>query len=177
MQRSCLFLLISTLVASFPASANESLFLQVPAIVHPSAPIPGAVRRDCAIEELVGKHALTGIGERDFSVQAVSAPEQAGDGTLVQLTILYVDAFGGGGLTGEKTMTIRADIKKGGVTLGSTVIKRWSKGGIFGSVSGTCTILERVAVRLGKDVATWLSNGSAARLAAPSAEQVPVTEK
>lgn len=156
-------LLISILVAQRAASANERLFLQVPAMLDPSAPIPTAVRNECALEMLLGNHALSAIGSRVGAVQSVTAQEQAGVDKLIQLTIISVHGFGGGGWSGPKSMSVRAEIRKGGATIGSTVLTRSSRGGAFGGFIGTCAILDRVASALGKDLANWLSRGAAAR--------------
>jgi hypothetical protein len=156
-------LLISALALSLTASANEPLFLQVPAKLDPSAPIPDAVRNECALEMLLGNYAQSAIDRRIGSVQSVTATEQAGVEKIIQLTIISVHGFGGGAWSGSKSMSIRADIKKEGVTVGSNVFTRSSRGGAFGGFSGTCAILERVAVALGKDVAAWLSRGMVAR--------------
>lgn len=59
-------------------------------------------------------------------------------------------------------MSIRADLKKGGATIASTVFTRGS-GNPLGGFSGTCAILDRVATVLGKDVAGWLARGATAR--------------
>jgi len=155
--------LISALAIPVAASANERLFLQIPAMLDPSAPIPAAVKNECSLEMLVGNYALSAIGQRIGSVQSVSALEQAGDGKLVQLTIISAHGVGGGAWTGSKSMSIRVDIRKEGAAIGSTVLTRSSGGGAFGGVMGTCAILDRVARALGKDVAVWLSRESAAR--------------
>lgn len=165
--------LISALAIPLAASANEPLFLQVPAMLDPSAPIPTAVRNECALEMLLGNYALSAIDRRIGSVQSVTAPEQAGIDKIVQLTIISVHGFGGGAWSGSKSMSVRADIKKGGATVGSTVFTRSSRGGAFGGFSGTCAILDRVAGALGKDVAAWLSRGLAAR---PSESDSKVAE-
>ncbi len=56
-------------------------------------------------------------------------------------------------------MTIRAEMLKGGAVVGTTVLTRSSSGGVFGGFKGTCSILDRVAGALGKDVAVWLARG------------------
>lgn len=170
MKRASLFLSISALVAPLSAVAQDSVFVQVPAIISPSARIPAAVREQCGVDTLLGDSALSAIGKRYPSVHSVTAPEQAGGGTFVQLTVISVDGYGGGGWSGPKTMTIKAEILKGGAVAGTTVLTRASKGGIFGPVKGTCSILERVAGALGKDVATWMWRGPAAPAAKTDAE-------
>ena len=162
-------LTIFALVMPPVAFANERLFLQIPAMLDPSAPIPTAVKNECALEMLLGNYALSAIGQRIGSVQSVSAPEQAGVDKVVQLTIISAHGFGGGGWSGSKSASIRVDIKKEGTIVGSTVLTRSSLGtvGMFG---GTCALFDRIARALGKDVAVWLSRGSAAKSTQPVSE-------
>ena len=156
-------LMVFVLATPFAASANERLFLQIPAILDPSAPIPSAVKNECGLEMLLGNYALSAIDQRIGSVQSVSAPEQAGINKIVQLTIISVHGAGGGAWSGSKSMSIRADIRKGGTIVDSTVLSRSSRGGAFGGFKGTCEILDRVVKVLGKDVAVWLSRELAAQ--------------
>lgn len=161
MKRSYLFFLIPALVAPLTAAADERIFVQVPAMIDAAAPIPEAVRKECGVEMLIGSHALSAISRRNKDVQAVAAPEQAGDGKLVRLTVVAAFGHGGGAWSGPKQMTIRADLVKGGATLGSTLLTRASSRGSFGAMGfGTCNILNRVATALGKDVAVWLAKGA-----------------
>lgn len=146
-------LLLGTLTL-LPAAgfASERLFVQVPAILDPAAPIAAAVKRECGVESLVGNHALKSIG----SARSTDT-DQVGANKLLKLTILSVHGAGGGGWSGPKSMTVRADLLQGGQVVRTTVLQRSSTGGVFGGMSGTCAIMERIAVALGKDVSVWLS--------------------
>ena len=169
-------LLISALTTPLAASANERLFLQVPAMLDPSASIPTAVNNECPPEAPLGNYALSEIEKRIGSVQSVANPEQAGDGKVIQLTIISVYAPGGGTWSGRKSMRVRADIMERGAIVDSTVLSRRSWGaGVL--PSGTCEVLDRVARALGKDLAVWLSRrstaqptGSDSKVAEPSDE-------
>lgn len=158
----CAIAFSAALVTPLSVSAGEPLFVQVPAILDPSAPIPTAVKNECGLEMLLGNHTVAAIGRRESSVRSVGGPEQAGADKLLQLTILSVHGAGGGSWSGRKSMSVRADLKKGAATIGSTVLTRSSGGaGPFGGL-GTCAILERTAAALGKDVAGWLARGATA---------------
>jgi len=159
MKHLSLAVLISALLTSVAASANERLFFQIPAMLDPSAPIPEAVKNECALDTLLGNYALSAINQRIGSVQSVTAPEQAGADKVAQLTILSVHAPGGGMWSGSKSMSIRVDVRKEGATVDSTILTRRAKAGGY----STCGMLERTAAALGKDVAVWLSRGSAAK--------------
>lgn len=153
-------LTISAIIAitALPAVANESLFIQIPATIDPAAPIPPAVRNECAVDMLVGNYALSEIGRSGFSTQSLSSQEQAGNNKFVQLTVLSVHGFGGGAWSGSKSMSVRADLKQGTSTIASTVLSRSSTGGAFATFKGTCEILDRVSKAIGKDVAKWIAH-------------------
>jgi hypothetical protein len=158
MKRGHLFLLISALAASLPAVADERLFLQVPAAIAPTAPMPDAIRKECAVDQLVAAQTLLAMNKRISGVQAVEDPALAGGGNLVELSVMAANGEGGGGFTGPKSMTVRAILKKNGVTVATTLFTRTSgRGMTTGFLSGTCSVMDRIAGALGKDVAVWLT--------------------
>lgn len=161
MKRASLFFLISALVAPLTAVAEDNVFVLVPAIISPTARIPAAVRDQCEVEKLLTENVLSAIGKRYASVQTVNTPQEAGAGTLLQLTILMVDGYGGGSFSGEKTMLIKAEQLRGGNVVATTAFTRSSRGGVFGPLKGTCSILDNTASALGKDVAKWMWGGQA----------------
>jgi len=173
-----------TAVTPIAASESGRIFVQTPAIFDPSVSIPTTANRECSVETLLGNYALSAIERRIGSVQLVTAPEQAGIGKVVQLTIISVHGYEGGAWSGSKSMSVRVDIRKGGVTVGSTVLTRQSRGGAFRGVYDTCADFNRIAVALGKDVAVWLSRESVTqstesnpKVAEPSDEfESPVTD-
>ena len=169
MKYASVCLLIPALMAPLSAAAEERVFVQVPAMIDPAAAIPTAVRSQCAVDTLMGSYALSAIGKRVPAVQAAATSAQAGGDTFVQLTVLSVMGFGGGSWSGPKSMTIRAEVLKGGAVVGTTVLSRSSSGGAFGGFKGTCSILERVAVTLGKDVSGWLARGPSGQAGKPDA--------
>lgn len=163
-------ILMAALLAPLCANASDRLFLQLPVMVDPSAPIPNAVKAECGVEMLLGNHALSALTRRNSQVQTVVGPEQAGADKLIQLTVIAVHGYGGGSWSGPKSISLRADLKQNGSTLGTTVLNRSSTGGVFGGMKGTCDILNRVAVALGKDLANWAAlRDEAASVQAPAA--------
>lgn len=161
------FFLMSALLLPLSATADDRVFVQVPATIAREAWIPNAVRSQCAVDTLVGNYALSAVGKRFPSAQPATAPDQAGGATFVQLTVFSVIGFGGGSWSGAKSMGIRVEILKGGTVVRSTSFTRSSNGGVFGGFKGTCSILDRVAGALGKDVAAWMARGPGAQRVKP----------
>jgi hypothetical protein len=156
LQGSRAILLAVALFAPQLSSGNDAIHVQVPAILDPAAPIEPAVRRECNIEQVVGTHAYEQVRTRMPGALQTAAAAQAGAGRFVQLTVTQVYGVGGGGWSGAKHITLRAQVMQQGREVAERTFQRSSKGGPLGGVSGTCPIMERIAVALGKDLALWL---------------------
>ncbi|HJW10661.1 MAG TPA: hypothetical protein VJ598_02680 [Albitalea sp.] len=143
--------------AAMAAQAADSFWVQVPATLDPSAPIGEGVRRECSVEQLVGNHVFQSVSERLPGARALAQVDQAGADPLLKLTIFTVYGAGGGGWSGPKSMMIRADLTLNGEVSATKVFRRQSSGGAFGGLTGTCPIMERIAIALGKDVAGWMA--------------------
>ena len=160
MKRTYLFLLISSLIAPLSAFAEESIFVQVPALIDPAAPIAAKVKSECGVEMLLGNHTVSAMSKSGASIKSAATPEEAGLDQFVQLTILSAQGFGGGAWSGPKSITVRAELRQGGKAIDSTILTRATNGGAFAGFKGTCSMFERVTVALGKDVAAWVARSS-----------------
>lgn len=158
------------------AHANERLLVQVPAALDPTAPINAAVRSECNVQALVGNHVFSEVKQRWPGAEAAASPRDTGGAKALRLTIVSVRGVGGGAYSGPKSMNLKVELTQNGKVMQSTVLHRDSFGGVFGGMKGTCSIFERVAVALGKDVAAWLSAGAMAGAgrSAPSQAAAPV---
>jgi hypothetical protein len=156
--RNMLLLLSGALaVAVAPAlHADDKLFVQVPALLDSNAPIAEAVKRDCRVEALVGDQVFQRVKERFPGAEQVSDPSKSGSDRTLKLTITGVLGAGGGAWSGSKAITVRAEVIQNAKTIANTTLTRQSGGGAFGGLKGTCAIMERIAVALGRDVAAWL---------------------
>jgi len=153
-------ILLAGIVLCVPtlSQANEKLFVQVPAILDPAAPIVSSVKNECGVELLIGNHVLQKVGEVMPGTAQLADGEKVGQNKFLQLTILSVHGVGGGSWSGTKAITIRAQLLKNGEPIRTTILQRRSGGGVFGGLNGTCAIMERIAIALGRDVANWLKN-------------------
>lgn len=150
------FLFGLALCLSFASHANEGILVQVPAVLDSGAPIAESVKRECGVESLVGNHVFQKVSESFGGTGLLPEGENTGPGKVLQLTILSVQGMGGGSWSGSKAVTIRAQLSENGKAVGATVLRRRSRGGMLGGLSGTCPIIERIAIALGQDVAKWL---------------------
>jgi hypothetical protein len=151
------------------AHADEKLFVQVPALLDPGAPITESVRRDCDVEGKVGEHVLQRVSAIVPNAVPLSDPRKAGQDRVLKLTIVSVMGVGGGGWSGSKAISVRADLEQNSKVHASKLLTRQSSGGAFGGMKGTCSIMERIAVALGRDVAAWVPGALATLPAAAPA--------
>lgn len=111
-----------------------------------------AVKRECGLETKIPTY----LAQYDSSVTLVDSVKGA-KGRVLQLEIAEVFAPGGGGMTGIKRVVVTGKLYENGKLIGNFRAQRGSTGGYWGgSYKGTCSILQRCAMALGKDIANWL---------------------
>ena len=157
---------------AFGVQAQDKLLVQVPALLDASAPITESVRRDCDVEGKVGEHVFEKVSAKVPNAEKLPDPRKAGSARLLKVTIVNVTGVGGGGWSGSKSITIRVDLEQNSKVHASKMLTRQSGGGAFGGLKGTCSIMERIAVALGSDVASWMPLGLS-MLPAPVAAPAP----
>ena len=150
--------------------ADDKIVVMVPAILDPAAPIAEGVRQSCSVETSVGNQVFLRVSERFPGTDRTSdSAIIASDKIVLKVTILVVKGVGGGGWSGTKSITIRIDALRHAKVILTQTLRRGSSGGVLGGVSGTCPIMDRIAVALGKDVVSWLPGA----LMAASYETLP----
>lgn len=152
------------------AQAKDALRVQVPAAFAEQTPIEPRVKEECAVDSVLGNHVFQKIADKYPGTLQVSDPAKMEKGRVLKLTILSVQGIGGGGWTGAKAVTVRADLLQDGEVVQTAVKREHSRGGMLGGMRGTCSILEIVAESLGRQFATWLVKLEAT----PAASPVPV---
>jgi hypothetical protein len=155
MDRTTLLIAAGAMAFAGAAVAQEQFAVLVPAVLDPSAPIGDAVKRECGVESKVGTEVFSRVAER-YPAEQVANAAQAGDRLVLKVTLLSVVGHGGGGWSGTKAIAIRADVLRDSKVIATRTMNRQSGGGVFGGVTGTCAIMDRIAVALGRDVAAWL---------------------
>ncbi|MGH8704451.1 MAG: hypothetical protein ACREUO_03430, partial [Burkholderiales bacterium] len=139
------------------SSADDKVVVMVPAVLDPNAPISDAVKRECNVDTSVATQVFQRIGERYPGTEQVSKPDPLGtDKILLKVTLMSVVGHWGGGWSGPKAITIRADALRGSNVIATRTMNRQSGGGALGGMMGTCGIMDRIAAALGRDVAAWL---------------------
>lgn len=80
-------------------------------------------------------------------------------GNQLDLEITEIHMPGGGAWSGPKWMELTGTLREGnGNPVASFRAKRFSTGGVFGGLKGSCKILERCGKAIAGDVSRWLQN-------------------
>ncbi|KVL83949.1 hypothetical protein [Burkholderia stagnalis] len=175
-----LLLLGLTLSASSAFAANPVL-LETPVTYAPDASVIKQVRDECHIEDLLTHRVGDVLRRNNRKGNGLLASEA--DATTLRLQIMNVFGVGGGAWSGPKALTVSADLLEGGKVVRHTTVKRWSIGGIWGGFKGTCSILDRTAIFISKDLGRWVRDPSyvikeeapPAEASAPAAQSAPET--
>lgn len=150
--------------------------LEIPVTYHPNAGVVENVRKECHIEEMLARHVGGVLGKLNSTGSGTleSSDDPAGD-RILRLQITHVLGVGGGAWSGPKAITVMAELLENGKVMRQTKINRWSAGGVFGAFKGTCSILERSAVAIGKDLSRWVRDPSYKVVDEPAPKEAQAT--
>ena len=118
-----------------------------------SARVGPEVREQCQLQTKVPEFLRQSAGG---GVELVDGVLDRSAGRVLELEITEVHAPGGGAFSGPKWMTVEGKLYDRGKLSGSFRAKRFTSGGAFGAVKGTCSIIGRCTKAIGQDIAAWL---------------------
>ncbi|MDQ8021193.1 MAG: hypothetical protein REI94_05095 [Moraxellaceae bacterium] len=138
----------------------------------PDVHIVGSARTSCNLESYASRVFSERIraSHPDSDELADSADISSADGKVLRISITSVSGLGGGGWSGTKSVTIRADLFERGKLIGMRSFARSTRS-MMGAVSGTCPMLETCLDTLSKDLVAWLSRPLGPAPAAPAADE------
>jgi len=112
------------------------------------------VKEECKLEERLPKY-LQSYAKKHTTVQVTSESLDSQAGKVLYMEFSHVFAPGGGGYSGAKSVEIEGELRENGNVIASFTADRAA---LFGMTPGTCSMLKRVAKKLGEDIAEWLEN-------------------
>lgn len=145
------------LLAAAPAAFAAPVYLETPVTYAPGANVVDKVRDECKIEDMFVREAAPAFAKNNGSGDG-TATDAATQTPRVRVQISNVMGVGGGGWTGPKAISIYADLVENGKVTHQTRLTRATTGGAWAGLKGTCTILERSAVALGRDLVKWAND-------------------
>ncbi|MDH3336277.1 MAG: hypothetical protein OER22_03245 [Gammaproteobacteria bacterium] len=151
--RQVLFVLIFLMFLPLTASAKKETYTIASSI--PFAEGSGVrdnVKEECGFETRLPEY-IRKKAKRGVNVVLTDEPLGKVNGKVLFLEITNVFALGGGGYSGSKSAIVSGELKENGELIGSVTARRRT---LFSMRVGTCSMLKRVAEKLGEDIADWL---------------------
>ena len=158
--KSYLFAALS-LSSATAVAASQSVVLETPITYAPGAEVVERVKTECHIEDMLANHVGEVLRKRNKgSAGTIESGVDPSGAKVLKLQISHVLGIGGGAWTGPKAITVMADLVEDGKVVRHTKVNRWSVGGFWGAFKGTCSILDRSAIVIAKDMARWVRDPS-----------------
>ena len=111
-----------------------------------------AVKAECEFETRLPEY-IKKAAKRDIDVVLSKEPLDAAEGKVLYLEVTNMFGLGGGIYSGSKSAIVSGVLKENGDVIGSVQVRRRS---IMGMMPGTCSIMKRIAKKIGEDYAGWL---------------------
>jgi hypothetical protein len=110
------------------------------------------IKNECKFETRLPEY-LKKEAKRTFDVVLSKEPLEDSEGKTLSLIIANMYGLGGGAFSGSKSAIVTGELKENGEVIASMSLRRHS---IMGMAPGTCSILKRIAKKMGEDIAEWL---------------------
>lgn len=112
--------------------------------------------KECAIGQMTGERVIEELKRNYPKVSsAATLPPLTGEQRALRLSVMDMFGLGGGGWSGAKSMTIRAEVVSPAGVVARRDFRRATKS-LMGMVSGTCPMMEKIATTIGSDIGNWL---------------------
>lgn len=158
---------LALFVASIPfASFGQSLLVS-PVAGYGTA-VADNIKAECKLSETQSEAVLKQLAAAGVPAQAAASDAVPAQGRYLQLRIESAMSAGNAFTGHRKQVTTSARLFENGKEVAQTTLSRDSGGGAFGGYKGSCNVLRRCAITLGKDIAGWVRNNPAQAPAAPS---------
>lgn len=139
------------------AQAADAVLVQRPVPFNQDAEVPGAVRRECKLDEQLPDFLAQYAREKGITVNFASQVEAGSPGRALVMEFADVVSDGNAFIGHHKSVTVKGKLYQDGKLVGSFKGRRNSMGGAFGGFKGACSVLGRSVKALGEDIAGWLA--------------------
>ena len=171
------FAALLALLISHSITATELLLLQSPAVYDNPEVIPRNIFVKCTELPVKLTHSLAELMDKEHyaKLRGISEVNSDTQGKALELRILSVVGRGGGGATGAKYLSLRANLYQDGSLVAWNEFN-WNRATSYRD-AGTCKILDRAAEELASDVLQWMKHSQGRYvLNATLAKDVPATD-
>jgi Glu-tRNA(Gln) amidotransferase subunit E-like FAD-binding protein len=110
------------------------------------------LKEECEFQTRLPEY-LKKEAKRSVDVVLSKDPLEDAEGKTLSLEITNMYGLGGGAYSGSKSAVVSGELKENGEVIASMSARRHS---IMGMMPGTCSIMKRIAKKMGEDIAEWL---------------------
>ena len=133
------------------AHAAQPVSLLLPVTYESDTAVLHKTKESCQLEDKLARDIGGEFQRRAGEPRTVSSTA----GVVVRVSIMGSKGIGGGGWTGSKSLTVKAEQLKDGDVVRTRGFTGRSRGGLAGPFEGTCAILEGISETLAKDIVDW----------------------
>ncbi|MCX9156403.1 hypothetical protein OPU71_09740 [Niveibacterium sp. 24ML] len=140
------------------AFAADRVVLMTPVTYTPDSSIVQKVKDECQPEQQVARQVESALNKKFGGGSPITSLADANGAQVMKIQVSHVLGVGGGAWSGPKAITVYVDLLENGKVVRKTRVNRWSTGGMWGGFKGTCSILDRCAAALAKDLTRWAAD-------------------
>ncbi len=146
-------ILLTTLLLFTPliAQASDSIVLAKKITFSEHSDVRSKVKDECKLETKIPHFISKYAGKKVKLVDDTKGAKK-----VLNVEINDVHAPGGGAWSGPKSVSVSGELIENGKVIATFTGSRYSTGGMWGGVKGTCSIVGRCAKAIGKDISKWL---------------------
>jgi hypothetical protein len=142
-------------LALVPCAALGETLLVSPAASYGTA-VADNIKTQCSLAETQREAVVKELAAAGVTVQAAASDAPPAKGRFLQLRIESAISAGNAFTGHRKQVTTSAHLFENGKEIAQTTQSRDSMGGAFGGYKGSCNVLRRCAIVVGKDIAAWV---------------------
>jgi hypothetical protein len=140
------------LIGSAPLAFADTVTISAATPFSDSSGATDKVKNECGVQDRLPKY-IKSYAKKHTDVEFTSEALDTVEGKTLYLEFEHVYAPGGGGYSGAKSVSVVGELKENGEVIASLTVDRAA---LFGMTPGTCSMLKRVAKKLGQDIGNWL---------------------
>lgn len=140
---------------AFGAEA-DSIVLGKSAPYADSSKIQSAILNECRLPEVQADLIEKSLTSDGITVIRADEPSKTEQGKVLLVEITDAVSSGNAFIGHQKRVSVKGRLLENGKEIGNFTGFRSSGGGAFAGFKGSCSVLERCAVTLAKDITRWL---------------------
>ena len=138
------------------ASFANPLLVSPSADYSPTGSVPENIKTECTLPAAQTESVLAALNAAGITAEPAPSGAVPAKGRFLKLEITSAVSAGNAFIGHKKQVTTSAHLFQNGKEIAQTTKTRDSMGGFFAGYRGSCSVLHRCTVTLGKDIADWL---------------------